>query len=162
MRVVQSVALVHHGDSTWVPGGPALASEIEGVSLNALDAFARVDVLLDGDLISGASLELATDADVGSLSVFADHDQIDRRRVFEWCQPRGKESRRTKVDPEIELKTQTEQEARRVVRICDAGIAHSAQVDRVSLLQFGKHRVRKNLTALEIALGAQVIADEVQ
>src|SRR2546423_8865500 len=148
MRVIQRVALVHHGDSTSVPGRLTLASEAEGVSLYAFDAFARVDVFLDGDLIRRSSLELATDADVGSLRVFADHDQIDRRRVLEWCQPRGKESRRTKIDPEIKLKTQTQQEAGSVVRICDARIAHSAQVDRVSLLQLGKHRVRKDLTAL--------------
>ena len=81
VRVIERVALVDHGDPTSMTSLPSLAGELEGVPLDAFHAFARVDVLLDRDLVRGAALELAADAHVGSFGVFPNHHQIDGRGI---------------------------------------------------------------------------------
>ena len=55
----------------------ARGSQRRGDRPVALDALAGVDVLLDRDFIRRASLELSTDAHVGTFGVFAHHDEIE-------------------------------------------------------------------------------------
>jgi hypothetical protein len=45
---------------------------------DAFHTLAGVHVLLDRDLVRGPPLELPADADVGTLGVLADDDQVDR------------------------------------------------------------------------------------
>ena len=79
--MIERIALVDHGDPTAMPGPPSFKGELERVSLDTLHAFARVDVLLDRDLVRGSALELAADAHIGSFGVFPNHDQIDGRGI---------------------------------------------------------------------------------
>ena len=53
------------------------AGVVEGVAEDALDAFAGVDVFLDGDFVGSSLLEEATDADVDAFGVFAEDHQAN-------------------------------------------------------------------------------------
>jgi len=50
---------------------------VEGVADNALDAFARVDVLLCGDLVEGSLLEDSAGIGVDAFGIFTEDDEID-------------------------------------------------------------------------------------
>ena len=53
------------------------ARPVERGAHDALDALAGVDLLLHGDLVRRALLEVAADADVGALGVLAEHHEVD-------------------------------------------------------------------------------------
>src|ERR1700737_2245807 len=55
----------------------AAAGELEGVADDALDAFAGVDVFLDGDFLGSSFLEEAANADVEAFGVFAEDHEVD-------------------------------------------------------------------------------------
>ena len=80
VRVPHGVRLVGH-----VHGLLAVRLRVlEAGADDALDALARVDVLVDGDLVGRAALELAADADVDALGVLAEDDEVD---VLRACGP---------------------------------------------------------------------------
>ena len=54
---------------------------LEAGADEALDALARVDVLVDGDLVARAALELPAHADVDALGVLAEDDEVDVLRA---------------------------------------------------------------------------------
>src|SRR5687768_18172223 len=58
------------------------AREREGVADDATDAFEGVDFLLNGNLVVGARLEAASDADVQAFRVLA---RSEERRVGKEC-----------------------------------------------------------------------------
>ena len=77
VRVPHGVRLVGHVHAR----SPVRLRVLEGRADDALDALARVHVLVDGDLVGRAALELAADADVDALGVLAEHDEVDVLRV---------------------------------------------------------------------------------
>ena len=55
---------------------PCALRVLEARADEALDALARVHVLVDGDLVARAALELPAHADVDALGVLAEDDEV--------------------------------------------------------------------------------------
>src|SRR5207248_9741138 len=136
--------------------------QLEGVMNDALDPLARVDVLLDRDLVRRPALELAAHADVGALGVFTNHNQVDGGGVAQRGQPGREQARGPQVDPEIQFEAKPEQQPGCVLRIVDPRIADRAEVDRVDGLELLEDRVGKDLPGSQVALSPQVIHDAIE
>src|SRR5690606_24414901 len=83
---------------------------------DALHALARVDVLLDRDLVGRALLEIAAHADVHALRILAEDDEIDVlvAHVAQWREARIVETDGAQIDVEVEPETEAEQDGARV------------------------------------------------
>jgi len=139
------------------------ASEVEGVADDALDAFARVDILLDGDLVGGVLLEETANADVETFGVFAEDHEVDFGEVAitERGETRMEEFGGAGVDVEVELETQAEEDVCSVLVGRDAGIAEGAKEDGVELVakEFDRAFGEGDVFA-EVFVGAPVELDE--
>ena len=78
MPLLHGVALVGHADLRQA----VRLRELERVPDDPVHALEGVQLFLDRDLVVGAGLEAAADADVEPLGVLAEHDEVDvlRRR----------------------------------------------------------------------------------
>ena len=83
----------------------------------ALDALARVDVLVDGDLVGRAALELAAHADVDPLGVLAEDDEVDvlRRAPLQRDEAIGERPHGADVGVEVEAEAHAEEDVARVL-----------------------------------------------
>src|SRR4030095_11400895 len=86
MSVLHRVALVSHADRAPA----ARPRDVERMSNDPVHALVRVDLFLDGDLVDGAGLEPSAHANVETLGVFPEHDEVDvgRRAVLQRAKPR--------------------------------------------------------------------------
>ena len=111
------------------------ARELEGGADDPLHALVGVDLFLDRDLVVGARLEAAADADVEPFGVLAEHDEVDvvRRAVLQRAEPLVEQPDRPVVDVEIELEARAEQDVARVAVVGHARIAERADEDGVEL-----------------------------
>ncbi len=136
------VALVGHAHAAAACG----LRELERVADDPVDALVGVELLLDRDLVVGARLEAAADADVQPLGVLAEDDEVDvrRRAILQRAQPRVEQPHRAVIDVEIELEPRAEQDVARVTVVGHTRIAERADEDRVELPQrrvaVGRHR----------------------
>ena len=112
------------------------AGVVEGVADDALDAFAGVDVFLDGDLVGSSLFEEAADADVEAFGVFAEDHQVNvvGGAIAERGEARVEEFGGAGVDVEVELEAQAEEDVGGVLVGGDAGIAERAEEDGVELV----------------------------
>ena len=73
MALLHGVALVGHAHL----GVAVRLRELERVADDAIHALVGVDLFLDRNLVVGAGLEAAADADVHAFGVLAEHDEVD-------------------------------------------------------------------------------------
>ena len=102
-----------------------------------MHALVGVDLFLDGDLVLGARLEAAADADVEPLGVLAKHDEVHVGRVASLqadTVARASSLHRAVVHVEVELEASAEQDVARVAIVRHARIAERADEDRVELV----------------------------
>ena len=112
---------------------PVRLRELERVPDDAVHALVGVDLFLDRDLVVGAGLEAAADADVDAFGVLAEHDEVDvaSAAVLQRAEPLVEQPHRPVVDVEIELEARAEQDVARVAVVGHARIAERADEDRV-------------------------------
>src|SRR5262249_40647121 len=127
-----NVRLVGQGHSSF----PMPASIIEGSPDNAFDPVSGVNFLLDSQFGVGAALKVSANVDVDSLGILAKDDEVDvftmaslerREKVIE--QPD-----RSKIDIEIQAKTQSGQNIDRMLIRWDTGIAEGAGENSIEVL----------------------------
>lgn len=147
----------------------ALASLGDGVGEggpdDALDALAAVHVLVDGDLVGRALLEVAAHAHVDALGVLAEHDHVvvDRPLVLERQQAVGEAGDGPDVREEVEAEAEAEEDVARVAEIGDARITERAQehgrggVANHRLIGLGERRA-----IAEEPIGAEIELDELE
>ena len=153
------VGFVAHADALQA----VLPGVVEGVANDALDAFAGVDVFLDGDLVGSALLEEAADADVEPLGVLAKDDQADV--AFGAVAKRGQtiveQFHRPGVDVEIELEAQAQQNVGGVLIDGHARVAQRAEEDGVEFIAKHFDGAGGQRDAFpEVLVGAPVELDE--
>ena len=129
---------------------------LERVADDAVHALVGVDLFLDRDLVVGAGLEAAADADVHAFGVLAEHDEVDvvAAAILERAQAIVEQPHRAVVDVEIELEAGAEQDVARVAVVGDARIAERADEDRVELAQQLVAVGRQRLAGLQVVIGA--------
>ena len=105
------------------------ARVLEAGADEALDALARVDVLVDGDLVARAALELAAHADVDALGVLAEDDHVDvlRAAVAQRDEAVGERAHGADVRVEVEAEAQAEEDVARVLEPGHARVAQGAE-----------------------------------
>src|SRR5216683_7119958 len=132
VRKSHSVGLVAHADALVA----VQASVFESVADNALDAFAGVHVLLNGDFVRRAFLEEPANSDVETLGVLAkDHQaNVFFGPVAQRSEPVVEEFHWASVDVEIELEAQPQQNIGGMLIRWNAGIAQCPEENGVKLV----------------------------
>ena len=121
--------------------------ELERVADAPLDAESGVHRTLRGDLVRRADAQRATLADVRTLGVLADHDEVVRRV------PAGRGSdERSLVDVQVEIEAHLEQQAALDDAGWNLGGADRAEQDAVEGPQLVERRVGEDLAVAEVAL----------
>src|SRR5208283_3907814 len=141
------------------------AGVVEGVANYALDAFAGVDVFLDGDLVRGAFFEEAANASVQAFRILADDHEVDvgGGAVAERSEARVEEFGGASVDVEIELEAQAEEDFRGMLVGGDAGIAESAKEDGVEFVaQHLDGAIGERDVFAKVFVGAPIELDELE
>jgi len=139
------------------------ASEVEGVADDALDAFARVDILLEGDLVGGALLKEAADTDVEAFGVLAEDHEVDvgEGAVAERGEARMEKFGGAGVDVEVELETQAEEDVGGVPVGRHPGIAEGAKEDGVKFVaEYFDGAFGEGDVFAEVLVGTPVELDE--
>ena len=118
----------------------------KGIADDALDALARVDVFLGGDLVGSSLLEDAAGIGINALGVFAEDDEVDVFRFdpLQWAERRVKQADRAHVGIEIHLEAHAEQNFFGVDIGLDARIAEGADEDGVEIASEHGEAVRRN------------------
>ncbi len=126
------VGLVRHAKTLKFVG----AGVVEGVADDALDAFAGVDVFLDGNLVGSVLLIEAADADIETFGIFAEDHEADvvGGNVTQRSEALVEEFGRAGVDEEVELEAEAEEDVRGVLVGGHAGIAEGAEEDGVEFI----------------------------
>ena len=140
-----------------------LAGVVEGVTDDALDAFAGVHVFLGGDFVGSSFLEEAAHADVEAFGVFAEDDELDvvGGDVAERGVARVEKFGGAGVDEEIEFEAKAEEDVGGVLVGGDAWIAEGAEEDGVEFVaQHFDGAGRKSDIFAEKFVGAPVEVDE--
>ena len=152
VAVGHGVALVGHADL----GQAARLRELEGVADDAVHAFVGVQLFLDRDLVLGAGLEPAADADIEPLGVLAKDDEVDvgRAAVLERAETLVEEAHRPVVDVEVELEARAEEDVARVAIVGHARIAQRADENRVEPAQEIVAARRHRHAGLQVVVGA--------
>src|SRR5690606_8657585 len=141
------------------------AGVLERGAHDALDALARVDVLLDGDLVRRPALEVAAHPRVHALGVLADDDDVHvlGRHVTERRECRVEEADGPQVHVQVEVEAQAEQDLARVAVVRDARIAERAEEDRVVVGPEIVHLLRRDGGAgAQVTLGAEIPLHELE
>ncbi len=141
-----------------------LAGELEGITQAALDAAARIDAFLQGNLVGRAFEDESADAGVEPLVVLADDDEVNvlGLLVLERAEALVVEFDRAQVDVLLQLEAGAEQDALFQDARLHVGMADGAEQDGRELPQFRQHAVRQRLAGAQIALAAQVVVRVVQ
>ena len=113
-----------------------VAGVIEGVADDALDAFAGVDIFLDGDFVGSSLSEEAAGADVDAFGVFAEDHEVD---VFGGAIAEGSEAIVEEfggagVDVKIEFEAEAEENIGSVLIGRNARITERAKKDGVEFV----------------------------
>ena len=150
--LLHGVALVGHADFREA----VRLRVFERVADDAVHTFIGVHFFLDRDLIVGAGLEAAADADIHAFGVLAEHDEVDvvPAAVLERAQAIVEQPHRTVVDVEIELEAGAEQDVARMPVVGDPRVAKRANEDGVELAQQLIAIGRQRFTGLQIVVGA--------
>jgi hypothetical protein len=108
------------------PGAPRVA---ERRADDALDAFARVDIFVDRDLVRAAAAQLAADARVDTLGILAKNYEIDVSGAApaKRHQAIGESAYWTHVGVQIEAHAHPEQDVPRVLEARHTRIAQRAE-----------------------------------
>ena len=137
----------------------ARAGVFEGVTDDALDAAARIDVFLDGDLVWIAAPELAACTGVKSFGILAKNDEANVvfAAIAQRSQRCVEQLHGPRVHVEIELGAQAEQNIGGVAIRRHARIAHSAEKNGVEIAPEHFHGAggKRGAVAQE-ALGAPI------
>src|SRR5205814_7823066 len=114
---------------------PALARVLERGDDDALDAFARVQLLLRGYLVRRASLHESARAAVCALRVLSEDDEVYvfGRAVAQRCEARVEQSHGAQVYVKVEAAPHAEQNVFGVLVRRDARVAERAREYRVEL-----------------------------
>jgi len=102
-RLVRGTSRLETGGAVGVGAG-----EVKGEAEDALDALARVEVLLSGDFVGSSLLEEAARADVDAFGVFSKDDETNvvESALFERRKALVEKFAGTGVDEEVELEAQ--------------------------------------------------------
>src|SRR6267378_1382607 len=141
----------------------SLAGALERVTDDALDAFAGIDVLLNGDLVRRALLEEPADAHVEALGVLAENHQANVffGAVAQRCEPVVKQFHGPGIDVEIELEAKPQQYVGGVLIRRHSGIAKRPEENGVELVAQHLHGARwKGNPLSEILVRAPVKLDK--
>jgi hypothetical protein len=144
-------------------GAGVVAGEVESVADDALDAFAGVDVFLDGDLVSSSLLEEAAYTNIEAFGVFAEDHEIDvgGAAIAERGEALVEELGGAGVNVEVELEAEAEEDVGGVLVGGDAWVAEGSKEDGVEFIAKHFHRARGEGDFLaKIFVGAPVEVDE--
>src|SRR5216683_6621601 len=161
MRKGHGVGLVAHADALVA----VQASVFESVADNALDAFAGVHVLLNGDFVRRAFLEEPANSDVEALGVLAkDHQaNVFFGPVAQRSEPVVEEFDGSGVDIEIELEAKTQQDVGGMLIRRHARVAERAKQNGVKLVaQHFDGPGREGHTFAQILVRAPIKLDKFQ
>ena len=123
----------------------------------ALDAFARVDVFRDRDLVACPALELPSEPRVRALGVLAKYDEIHvgRAAIAQGYEPIGECANGPDVGVEIKAKTKTEENLARMLEPRNARVAERAEKNRARLSSNAVARISgESASVAKVALGA--------
>ncbi len=141
VRKSHGIGFVAHADALQaVPAGV-----FESVADDALDAFAGVHVLLNGNFVRRAFLEEPANSDVEALSVLAkDHQaNVFFGPVAQRSEPVVEEFDGSGVDIEIELEAKTQQDVGGMLIRRHARVAERAKQNSVKLVAQHLDRTRR-------------------
>ena len=141
-----------------------LAGELEGVAQATFDAAARIDALLQGNLVRRAFEDESADAGVQSLVVLAHDYEVNMLGllVFERAEAFVVKPDRAQVDILLQLEAGAEQDALFEDARLHVGMADGAEEDGRELPQLRQHAVGQGLAGAQIARAAQVIIGVVE
>ena len=154
-----NIRLVGHQDLLALVGTRIFEREAD----DALHAPARVDVLLGGDLVGGAELEVAAHVRVHPFGVLADDGEVDvvRRGVLQGAKGCVEQPNRTHVSVEIHFEAHAQQDLFGVDVGGHARVAQRADKDGVEVPRQHLKAIRRNGGAVDqIAVGAPVECGE--
>src|SRR5215475_2208181 len=140
-----------------------LAGVVESVAEDAFNTFARVNVLLGGDLVGSALLEKAAGADVDAFGVFAEDYEANvvADAIFERSEAFVEELGGTGVDEEIELETEAQENIGGMLIRRDSRIAERAEEDSVEfVLKYLDRAFRERDFFAEVFIGGPVEFDK--
>ena len=132
---------------------------LEGGPNDPLDPFEGAHVLLEGDLVRRALLQMPPGADVHAFGVLPEDDQVHVFRPFvaQRTEPCVEEADGTEVHVEIEFEAQAQQDLPAVAHVGDARIAEGTEQDGIEVGAEGLERlVGEGRAILQIALGPEV------
>src|SRR5260370_6553940 len=132
VRKSHGVGFVAHADALVA----VQASVFESVADNALDAFAGVHVLLNGDFVRRAFLEEPANSDIEALGVLAEDHQANVffGTVPQRSEPVVEEFHWASCDVEIELEAKTQQNIGGMLIRWNAGIAQCPEENGVKFV----------------------------
>ena len=136
----------------------------KAIAQAALDAAARVDALLQGDLVGRAFEDESARAGVKPFVVLADDDEINvlGLLVFQRAEALVVELDRAQVDVLLQLEAGAQQDALFEDARLHVGMADGAEQDGRELPQFRQHAVRQHLAGAQVALAAEVVVGVVE
>src|SRR5277367_3021325 len=137
----------------------AFFRKLECIANDALDALARVEVLLYGNFVGSSLLEVSTHAHVQAFGVLAKNHEVHVffSAVFQRSEALVEQHTGPRVDVEIELETQSQQNFRGVNIRGDARITHRTQQNGVEIAPKHYYGVRRQRGAIaQIAVRAPI------
>src|SRR5437588_763507 len=134
----------------------ALARELEGEAVDALDATAREGRHLHCDLVAQAHMHAPARARVFAFGVLAHDDPVDLRAVLKRRRHAGEHARRPHVRVLVVALADLQAQAPERDMVGHVGRAHGAEEDRIKALQPLEAAVGNVLPGFEVALGAPV------
>ena len=144
----EHVGLVHQGE---VLAAAAARGELERVADAPLDTEPGVHRALGGHLVRRALAQHTALADVRTLGVLADHDEVVRS-----LSPGARTDERSLVDVQVELEAHLQQQATLDHARRNAGRADGAEQDGVEPAQLVQRRVAEDLAVAQVAGAAEV------
>ena len=135
----------------------ALHRQLEGEPDRPLGAHARVDRALRGDLVRRALAQHAALADVRTLGVLADDDEIVRLGVAG-----RRPDERSLVDVQVEIEPHLQQQAALDDTGRNIGRADGTEQDGVEAAQLVERRIRQDLAVTQVSGAAEVVVGGVE
>jgi folate-binding protein YgfZ len=140
-----------------------ICAVLKCIADDALHAFARIDILLRGDLVGSSLLEYAASVGINAFGIFAKHDKVHILGLdsFQWAQRRVKQSHRTHVGIEIHLEAHAEQNFFGMNVGLDPRITKSPYEDRIEVAgQHGEAIGRNGCAIAQIAVRSPIEVSE--